>query len=115
MREWFIGQERFLRERGEKEIRTLLQAWRIGDVGFASLPGEAFAELGLKIKAESPFPWTYPVELGGDYVGYLVTEQAYRAGGYESLHTWVGRVSPEGVGMMVDGALGLLRELWGGE
>jgi hypothetical protein len=112
VRDWFVKQEQFLRERNEREITTLLQAWRIGEVGFASLPGEPFIEWGVKIKAESPFPWTYPVELGGDYVGYLVTEQAYRAGGYESLHSWVGRVSPQGVGMMVSELLELLRRLW---
>ncbi|MGD0090973.1 MAG: hypothetical protein ABSE73_13730, partial [Planctomycetota bacterium] len=52
-----------MKQQGDTEARTLLQAWRIGEVGFASLPGELFVEWGLKIKAESPFPWTFPVEL----------------------------------------------------
>jgi hypothetical protein len=89
-----------------------LQAWRIGDVAFASLPGEVFVEWGLKIKAESPFPWTFCVELGGDYLGYLVTEQAWRAGGYESLTARSARPSVDGVAMMVEADLALLRKLW---
>ena len=92
--------------------RTVIQAWRIGEIGFASLPGEIFVEWGLKIKAESPFPWTYPVELGGDYLGYLVTQQAWEAGGYESLISRSALPSVDGVPMMADTALKLLRRLW---
>jgi len=100
-----------MRREGKTEAETVLQAWRIGDVGFASLPGELFVEWGLKIKRESPFPWTYPVELGGDYLGYLVTQQAWEAGGYESLIARSAKPSHEGVSQMVDGALDMLREL----
>ena len=101
-----------MRREGRTDDRTVLQAWRIGDVAFASLPGEVFVEWGLKIKAESPFPWTFCVELGGDYLGYMVTEQAWRAGGYESLVARSARPSVDGVAMMVDADLALLRRLW---
>ena len=101
-----------MRRAGRTEDRTVLQAWRIGDVAFASLPGEVFVEWGLKIKAESPFPWTFCVELGGDYLGYLVTEQAWRAGGYESLTAHSARPSVAGVAAMVEADLALLRKLW---
>lgn len=103
-----------MRKAGVREDRTLIQAWRIGEIGFASLPGELFLEWGLKIKAESPFPWTFPVELGGDYLGYLVTRQAWQAGGYESLICRSARPSVEGVALMVDKALELLDRLWKG-
>jgi len=106
-REWEI-----MRAEGKTESQTVLQAWRIGEVGFASLPGELFVDWGLRIKEQSPFPWTYPVELGGDYLGYLVTEQAWRSGGYESLTARSAKPSVEGVAKMVEGALGLLMELW---
>jgi len=69
-----------MRQEGITEARIVLHAWRICEVGFASLPGELFVEWGMRIKAESPFPWTYPVELSGDYLGYLVTQQAWEAG-----------------------------------
>ena len=101
-----------MREDGITEAATWLQAWRIGDTGFASLPGELFVEWGLKIKEESPFPWTFPVELGADYLGYLVTEQAWKAGGYESLIARSARPSWEGVELMVTEALYMLNELY---
>jgi neutral ceramidase len=101
-----------MRQAGETSARTVVQAWRIGDVGFASLPGELFVEWGLKIKAQSPFPWTFPVELGGDYLGYLVTEQAWKAGGYECLTCRSARPSVEGVARLVESAQALLRQLW---
>jgi hypothetical protein len=101
-----------LRKEGKREGKTIIQAWRIGEVGFASVPGELFVDWGLKIKAESPFPWTFPVFMGGDCLGYLVTKQAWEAGGYESLLTRYSRPSVEGVEIMVDTALGLLGKLW---
>lgn len=101
-----------MRKAGVREERTVIQAWRIGEVGFTSLPGELFVEWGLKIKAESPFPWTFPVELGGDYIGYLVTKQAWKAGGYESLICRSARPSVEGVARMVATAQRLLVRLW---
>lgn len=100
-----------MRKRGRRGARTVLQAWRVGEVAFASLPGEAFVELGVEIKRCSPFPWTYAVENGGDWQGYLVTAAAWEAGGYESLISRVARPTPQSVGRMVEGAIALLNEL----
>jgi len=108
----FRSEIEIMRREGVTEARTIVQAWRIGDVGFVSLPGELFVEWGLRIKRESPFPWTFPVELGGDYVGYLVTHEAWEAGGYESLTCRSARVSVEGVTRMVDTAIAELSDLW---
>ena len=110
--EVFRKELELMRNGKTREDKTIIQAWRIGDVGFASLPGELFVEWGLKIKAESPFPWTFPVELGGDYLGYLVTEQAWQAGGYESLICRSARPSVAGVAKMADVALKLLKKLY---
>jgi len=107
LQKYFLLSLEALRKEGKKEDLTVLQAWRIGEVGFASLPGELFVEWGLKIKRESPFDWTYPVELGGDSLGYLVTEKAWNEGGYEPL----GKTSYQGVAMMVENALQMLRRL----
>ena len=110
--ELFRQELEIMRRRGETETKTILQAWHMGEVSFASLPGEPFVEWGLKMKRESPFPWTYPVELGGDYVGYLVTHQAWEAGGYESLMSSVGKPTPDAVEEMTNGCLDMLRELY---
>ncbi|HNS32119.1 MAG TPA: hypothetical protein PKN36_03995 [bacterium] len=111
--ECFRREIEIMREEGKKEDITLLQAWRIGNAGFASLPGELFVDWGLEIKRKSPFRWTYPVELGGDYLGYLVTGKAWQEGGYESLVARSARPSCEGVEMMVGNVLDMLREIEG--
>jgi len=100
-----------MRRRGETETRTQLAAWRIGEVGFVGLPGELFVEWGMHLKQRSPFAWTYPVELCGDYVGYLVTRQAWEAGGYESLISTVAPVDVAGVEKMIASGLEMLARL----
>lgn len=66
-------------------VKTVVQALRIGNLGIGTFPGEAFVELGLEIKAKSPFKPTFLVELANDYRGYIPTVRAMEQGGYE---TW---------------------------
>lgn len=108
----FVREFETLKRQKKSYDKTILQAWCIKDIGFASFPGELFVEWGLKIKEYSPFPYTYPVELGGDYVGYLITQQAWEQGGYEALIAQSARVAPEGVKKMVDQSLRMLNELY---
>lgn len=68
-----------------KTVKTFVQALRIGSLGIATYPGEAFVELGLEVKQKSPFKPTYLVELANDYRGYLPTVEGMEQGGYE---TW---------------------------
>ena len=71
-------------------VSVAIQAFRIGDLAIAQSPCETFAETGLKIKAESPFPdSTFTVELANGYNGYLPSKQ-HELGGYE---TWPARSS----------------------
>ncbi|MER3406109.1 MAG: hypothetical protein C4289_13895 [Chloroflexota bacterium] len=69
-------------------IETEVQALRIGDAAVVALPGEIFVELGLAIKAQSPFATTLLAELANDYIGYVPTTRAFHEGGYE---TWAAR------------------------
>lgn len=62
---------------------TETQGIRVGDAVFVSLPGEVFVELGLDIKAKSPFPYTFTVGYANDYIGYVPTKEAFLEGGYE--------------------------------
>ena len=71
-------------------VRLLLQAFRIGPVGIAAVPCEVFAETGLAIKADSPWPHTFTIELANGYGGYLPPPEQHRLGGYE---TWPARSS----------------------
>jgi neutral ceramidase len=64
-----------------------LQAVRIGDVALIAIPFEVFVEMGLELKAKSPFPNTFVVSLANGSYGYLPTAEHHELGGYE---TWLG-------------------------
>jgi neutral ceramidase len=55
---------------------------RIADTAWLSFPGELFTEIGMAIKAGSPFEHTYIVGLANGVVGYIPTRQAIQEGGY---------------------------------
>ncbi|MCL2517719.1 MAG: neutral/alkaline non-lysosomal ceramidase N-terminal domain-containing protein [Oscillospiraceae bacterium] len=61
------------------EIQTL----RIGDIGISAFPSETFVEIGLAIKADSPFKNNFTIELANGCCGYVATEKAFAEGGYE--------------------------------
>jgi hypothetical protein len=69
------------------EIEIILQAFRIGDLGIATIPFETFAETGLEIKNRSPFEQSFTIELANGSYGYLPTPEQHQLGGYE---TWLG-------------------------
>ncbi|MCP5111072.1 MAG: hypothetical protein GY953_09575, partial [bacterium] len=62
-----------------------VQTLRIGGLGIAAFPVEAFVELGLEVKQKSPFETTIPIALANGCFGYCPTVEAHRQGGYE---TW---------------------------
>jgi hypothetical protein len=69
---------------------VLLQALRIGDLAIAAIPCEVFCEIGLALRAASPFGTTFTIELANGYNGYLPTAAQHALGGYE---TWRARSS----------------------
>ena len=80
--------ERTLRMVGmPPRIDVPLQALRIGDLAIVSIPFEAFVDIGLELKAESPFPDTFAVSIANGSYGYLPTAAHHELGGYE---TWLG-------------------------
>lgn len=64
------------------------------------------------MKRESPFKWTFPVELGGDYLGYLLTRDVWETGGYETLIGSIHQPTVDAVTDMVAESLSLLQELY---
>ena len=67
----------------ERYVETEIQAVKIGDMVIATVPGEVFVEIGLKIKQLSTYQDTLVFGLTNDYVGYIPTQVAFREGGYE--------------------------------
>lgn len=70
-----------------ESLNVIVQAFRIGELGVAAVPFEAFTEIGLSIKAASPFKDTFTIELANGGYGYLPTPEQHELGGYE---TWLG-------------------------
>jgi hypothetical protein len=102
--------ERVMEARNAKPdtIQAFIQAFRIGDLGIASIPFEVFTETGLDIKARSPFKDTFTIELANGGNGYLPTPRQHDLGGYE---TWLGtnRVEREASEKIAARALELLK------
>jgi len=67
-----------------KSALTEVQVITLGDkAALVGIPGEMFVELGLEIKRNSKFPYTFVLGLANDYVGYIPTSAAFDEGGYE--------------------------------
>ncbi len=78
------------------------------DFAIVCLPGEVFVELGLAIKQGSPFGTTILVELSNAVETiYVPHRAAYAGGSYEVTNS---ALQPGGGEMLVQAALGLLRE-----
>jgi len=60
-----------------------MQVIRLGDTALVCLPAELFVEIGLNIKAASPFPHTFIVELANGSISYIPTDAELERGGYE--------------------------------
>jgi neutral ceramidase len=87
-----------------------VQAFKISDdLAIVGLPGEVFVELGLAIKAGSPFKTTLVIELTNSHIAYVPTRKAFAQGSYETINS---RVAPGGGEMMVESAVRLLKELY---
>ena len=74
-------------ERPDDAVDAVLQVVRIGDFAIVGIPFETFAEIGLALKADSPFARTMVVGLANGRHGYLPTLAQHELGGYE---TWLG-------------------------
>ncbi|MBY0398550.1 MAG: LamG domain-containing protein, partial [Thermoleophilia bacterium] len=95
-------------------VRTLkLQAIRVGDFAIAAIPNEVYAITGLKIKARSPLPSTFTIELANGSEGYIPPPEQHVLGGYT---TWPARTAALEVSAeprIVETVLGLLERVSG--
>ncbi|UCG94468.1 MAG: hypothetical protein JSW13_01540 [Candidatus Aerophobus sp.] len=100
----------------EKILTTEVDVLSLGDkLALVSIPGELFVELGLKIKKQSPFPYTYIVGYANDYVGYIPTKKAFEEGGYEVRTGAASKLAPEAGEIILKQILSLLKEAYAGE
>jgi hypothetical protein len=86
-----------------------VQAFRLNDqTAIVTLPSEIFVNLGLSIKAASPFKTTLVIELANNSVAYIPTKQAFLEGSYEVTNSRVERGTGE---KLAQTAVELLKEL----
>ena len=92
----------------ELDMRVLA----IGDnIAIASNPSEFFVELGMQVKAASPFKHTLMSTLTNGNAGYVPTRQAFVDGGYEVKKYPAGSfLAIEAGEQMVEASIRLLRE-----
>ncbi len=113
---WVFAKETVLLDalvRHALEVEVEVQALQVGPAVFVSNPAEFFVANGLRIKKESTFPFTYPVELANGCVGYVPTEEAFAAdgGGYETRLTSYSNLEITAGTQMIDAGLELTRQL----
>lgn len=96
--------------RQDKPLEVEVQVITMGkDLAWVSLPGEIFVELGLSIKAASPFKQTHAVELANGSIGYIPNRSAYMEGNYEVVSARCAEGSGE---MLVTSAARMLAEMF---
>ncbi len=84
------ARETILMAKYPPKVKAVVQAHRVGELGIVAIPCETFVEIGLEIKAKSPFKATFTQSLANGYHGYLPTPEQHALGGYE---TWRARSS----------------------
>lgn len=97
-----------LRESEGGDVSVEQTCFAVGESAFISFPGELFTEIGVRIKAVSPFRHTYLIGLANGYVGYIPTRQAINEGGY-AVDTR--RLDTDAEDIIVEQSLTLLQEV----
>lgn len=94
-----------------------IQAIQIGPAVFLANPAEYFCQLGLDIKRESQFPFTYIISIANDYIGYVPTEESFgpHGGGYETRLTSCTNLSPDAGAIIARASLELAHSLQPGQ
>jgi neutral ceramidase len=104
--------EMVAQERAERPVIPCeVQAIRIGDLGVVTNGAEFFCQLGLDIKAASPFSRTWVVSLANQWIGYVPTPSAYYAGGYEPRTARSAKMAPWAGQSLVEASLAALRRV----
>ena len=114
--EWIFAKEIVLLDAQlakEPTTEAEVQAIQVGPAVFVTNPAEFFCELGLRIKAGSPFPFTFPEELANGCVGYVPTEEALSSygGGYETRLTSYSNLEITAGNRLVEAGVQLARRM----
>jgi neutral ceramidase len=95
---------------GKTEHPLELHMLQIGPAVLAGIPAEPFCEIGLAIKARSPFPHTWFGGYVGGWSGYIPTAEEYPRGGYE---VDTSPFTPEAAARVIEDTAAALRDFHG--
>ena len=85
-----------------------ITAARVGDIGFVGIGCEVLTEIGMAIKAASPFEHTFVITHCNGAAGYLPPKHLYIEGGYEINSS---PFAPQAADMVVKQVVKMLHEL----
>ncbi|MBQ3934679.1 MAG: hypothetical protein II715_02580, partial [Clostridia bacterium] len=95
-------------ENGPDHFEYPMTAFSFGNIGIVTIPGEAFAEIGLQLKATPGWDTVLVFGETDGCGGYYPTTDAYEEGGYEARSS---RFAP-GVGdLLLESGRELLRQV----
>jgi len=101
--------------RGSLEIKKdtaptslCISAARVGDVAFVGLGAEVLTEIGMSIKAASPYEHTFVIAHCNGAAGYIAPEHLYVEGGYEITSS---PFAPKAAEIAIKQAVKMLHEL----
>jgi hypothetical protein len=96
-------------EPAPERLPFAIAAAKLGDVGVVGLGGEVLTEIGLAIKAGSPFQRTIVITHCNGAAGYLAPRHLYVEGGYE---VRTSRFAPQAAEIVIRESLRLLHGLF---
>jgi len=101
--------------RGSAEIKKdtpatslAISVARVGDIAFVGLGAEVLTEIGMSIKAASPYEHTFVITHCNGAAGYIAPAHLYVEGGYEINSS---RFAPQAAAIAVKQAVKMLHEL----
>jgi hypothetical protein len=118
--EWAFAKEIVLLDASlakEKVKDVEVQAIQLGPVVLLANPAECFCQTGLDMRAKSPFPLTFIVELANGRMGYVPTEEAFgrHGGGYETRLTSCANLEPTAAGQIAEACLRMAGQMAPGQ
>lgn len=94
-----------------KTVDLEIQALQIGPWTIIGIPGEVYSNIGLRIKANSPFANTIVVELANGTHGYMSPDEVQESGCYEGIYSNVAYTGHGTDRVLIDGATAMLKAL----
>jgi hypothetical protein len=109
--EVYAHEQIYLHENPVRELK--LQVMRIGELGITAIPCEVYGITGLKIKAQSPLPSTFNIELAGGAEGYIPPPEQHVLGGYSTWPARTAALEREAEPKIVEKILSMLEQVSG--